>query len=359
MSILKSLGFRLFDHPETSQAINNGLTIARVVQVQRNLFLLEGDCAGLSQQWWADLSGRFRHETDASYELPTVGDWVVATAGARYDRLQILSLFPRSSLVGRQAVERSGDMQLMAANVDTIFIVSSCNQDWNLRRLERYRLLVDQAGVNALLLVSKADLLQADHDLYLDEARKIFPLLFVSVVTGQGLDELRSRLSPGETVMFIGSSGVGKSSLINSLFGFEKAETQSIREEDGRGRHTTSSRSLFLLPSGAVLIDMPGIRQLGIFGLDDEDLAATFGDVGDFAQNCRFRDCSHEQEPGCAVKEAIEDGRLDAGRLRSFRKLQKEQRASEIRQDPRQMVEERRKWKIRTKSVRKMDKKRW
>lgn len=359
MSILKSLGFRLFDHPAALKAQSEGLTIARVVQVQRRLFLLEGECSGLAQQWWADLSGRFRHENDSSYELPTVGDWVIATAGGPYDRLQVLELLPRFSLVGRKAVERSNDMQLMAANVDTMFIVSSCNQDWNLRRLERYRLLVDQAGVNALLLVSKSDLLQPDQDLYLDEARKIFPLLFVSVVTGQGLDELRERLVPGDTVMFIGSSGVGKSSLINALFGFQKTETQAIREDDAKGRHTTSSRSLLPLPSGALLLDMPGIRELGIFGLEADDISASFEDVEDFARNCRFRDCSHEQEPGCAVVQAIDGGLLDAGRFRSYRKLLREQQSSEIRQDPRRVAEEKRKWKIRTKAVRNMDKKRW
>jgi ribosome biogenesis GTPase len=297
------------------------------------------------------LAGRFRHEhVDDPLAYPGVGDWVVLEGAA--DGLPIIERLPRRTAIVRRAPGTRGtNTQLLAANVDVLFIVASMNRDFNVRRLERYVVVAWESRAEPVILLSKADLV-ADHSPYIDGARAVAPgisVVPVSGVTGQGLDVVRSRLGAGRTAAFVGSSGVGKSTLVNALADRELMATASIREDDARGRHTTSRRQLLLLDGGIVL-DTPGLRELGL--ADAEGLQAAFSDIGNLAEGCRFRNCTHRSEPGCAIRAAIATGELEPGRLSSYRRLEREARAAERRTDAAARIAEQRKWKSIAKSNR-------
>jgi ribosome biogenesis GTPase / thiamine phosphate phosphatase len=253
---------------------------------------------------------------------PTIGDWVVLDSSCR----TILRLLRRKSVLRRVAAGRERDVQLMAANVDTMFLVSSCNDEFNPSRIERYLTLALDAGVEPVVVLTKGDLVD-DPDRFVREVRQLKHDLAVEQVDAR--DELtlvgvRARCQPGQTVALLGSSGVGKSTLVNSLSGAAVQLTQAAREDDAKGRHTTTRRSLHLLPDGGLLVDNPGMRELTLADVD-VTAAALFEDVDALARNCRFRDCRHEAEPGCAVRAAIDSGTLDPRRLDSYRKLTNEE----------------------------------
>jgi ribosome biogenesis GTPase len=346
---LQLLGFDALFHASVLSRMTADRVLARVIEQQKGLYKVAGE----KQEWWAEPSGRMLHEARGAEDLPVVGDWLLVSAGGPYDRLQILELLPRKSLIARRAIGQDHEAQLLAANVDHIFVVSSLNHELNPKRLDRYRALVRQSGANGTLLLTKSDLIPEESipDL-LAQVEHSFPTLIVSGLSGRGLDKLRERLPPASTSVFIGSSGVGKSTLLNALLGEERQSTGSIRENDSRGRHTTSSRQIIPLPWGALLIDTPGIRELGLWNLDEETLHQSFDELGGFSQNCRYRDCQHETEPGCAVQAAIQRGELAADRLASYRKLQKEQAFYARREDKRKMIEEKNRWKAIHKAAR-------
>ncbi|GGH60044.1 putative ribosome biogenesis GTPase RsgA [Paenibacillus silvae] len=284
----------------------------------QRLITADGEC-------WGKMSGRLRHESLESGVSPAVGDWV-AVACKPGEEAIIHHLLPRQSRVSRQAAGPITKEQLIAANVDTLLVVAALNHDFNLRRLERYVLMAWNGGVRPVIVLSKSDLCD-DVQTRISQVEGIAPgveVLAISAIEGQGKEQLDMYLKPGATVALTGSSGSGKSTLVNWMMGREVQITQSVREGDSRGRHTTTHREMFVLPQGGVLIDTPGMRELHLWDEGEDGLSQAFGEIEELASACKFMDCSHTKEEGCAVKEAIENGELEAKRLSNFLKMQKE-----------------------------------
>lgn len=256
--------------------------------------------------------------------FPTTGDFVKIRYIPNGDS-QIVQTLPRKTFFSRKDPTPGRGQQAVAANFDYVFIVQSLNQDFNENRLVRYLTLALQSGAEPVVVLTKADLV-ADRQSYLDKARALAGkagVYAVSAQTGEGMENLDAYLQPGKTIVFLGSSGVGKSSLVNALAGEELMQVNAVREKDDKGRHTTTHRQLILLKSGAMVIDTPGMRELGMWEVE-EGLAEAFADVEKWLGQCRFRDCRHQNEPGCAVLQAIRDGKLDKKRWENYCQLEKE-----------------------------------
>jgi ribosome biogenesis GTPase len=319
-----------------------GLEPARVVAQHRGAW----DVRTATDERLATLGGRLRYDSLVASDRPVVGDWV-GVAGT-----QIQAVLPRRQVLIRRAADSDAVEQVLAANVETVVIVTSANRDFNLRRLERLVALAWESGGAPLVVVSKADLVD-DIATFVAQVEAIAPgvaVLAASAPTGFGLAGLRAHLRPGRTVAFVGSSGVGKSTLINTLVGREVIRTAEIREDDARGRHTTTGRELHVLDGGWLLVDTPGMREVGLWATE-EGLERTFGDVAELAAGCRFNDCEHHREPACAVQAAIRDGRLERARLDAHRKLEREIARVERARDPRARAEEAKRWRAIHKSV--------
>ena len=307
-----------------------GLEPARVAVEHRDAYILYTP-HGERQ---AELSGRLRHAVAERGELPAVGDWIAATAT---DPALVQAVLPRKTKFSRLAATDHGQTieQVVAANVDVVFLTAGLDGDLNVRRLERYLTLAWESGASPVVVLTKLDLCD-DVDAALLEVGSVavgVPVHAVSNLTGEGVEELAPYMSEGRTVAALGSSGVGKSSLVNQLAGEELMETGDLRA-DGRGRHTTTNRQLLVLPGGGLFLDTPGMRELRLWE-SEEGLASTFDDVAAAAANCRFSDCSHEREPDCGVQTALADGSLGRERYESWRKLQNELRHLALKQDAR------------------------
>jgi len=274
---------------------------------------------------WGELAGKLRHELADSGEYPAIGDWVVTFLPDGAEQAIIHSVLPRSSVISRQAAGNVRAEQIIAANVDTLFLVSALNDDYNVRRMERYLIMAWNSGATPVILLTKADLCP-DAELKIAEMERAAPGVAVHAVSAlldSGREALVSYTGSGQTVALTGSSGCGKSTLVNWLCGKTIQRTQDVREGDSRGRHTTTHRELFVMPSGGIIVDTPGMRELQLWsGEGGLDLA--FGDVTLLAADCRYSDCRHEHEEGCAVLEAVRSGELEEKRLLNYRKTQKE-----------------------------------
>jgi len=325
-----------------------GLVPARVLTEERGLYVV----AGARGEGPASASGRLRHdaELDPTATWPAVGDWVALEPGDGEHRLIQRVLPRRSAVVRRSPTDRRMPAQVLAANVDVVFVVTSMNADFNPRRLERYLAVAWESGATPVVLLSKSDLADEAAGLLL-AAEATAPgveVIAVSAVTGEGLDRVRGHLGSGRTVVFTGSSGAGKSSIVNALAGAPLLETAAIREDDARGRHTTTRRQLIRLADG-LLIDTPGLRELGV--LDGEGVATAFDDVEGVAAACRFNDCRHRSEPGCAVRAALGDGSLSADRFDAYTKLQREAQRAALATDAIARRAERKRWNVIHRSV--------
>ncbi len=314
--------------------------VARVVEEQRGACRLSGDFDG-----WGEVAGKFRHEARTAADFPAIGDWVCVTPSGA-GRGVITRRLDRRSTISRKAAGRGVEEQVVAANVDTIFLVTDLGDDLSPRRIERYLTAVREAGAVPVVVLNKTDL---SSDPNRDEAivRARLPLvdvLGISAQMGEGLARLDAYLPAGQTVALIGSSGVGKSTLVNRLLGEDRLKTASIREADGKGRHTTTARHLVELPGGALLIDTPGMRELQPW-VEEASVADAFEDIVELAQRCRFGDCAHETEPGCAVLAAVERGQLAAERLDHFRHLGREVAFEARKRDLSAAAAEKKRWK--------------
>jgi len=265
--------------------------------------------------------GELHLKMSANMPTMTVGDWLLLS-----EENQFVRVLDRSSEFSRKAAGSKVQSQLIAANIDTVFIVCSLNSDFNLNRIERYLAMVNEAGVEPVIVLTKADCCDEPID-YVQQVQSIDPMLIVEAVNGLDISStavLESWCRTGKTVAFMGSSGAGKSTLINALQGAKIQQTGTIREDDSKGRHTTTSRSLHIMPAGGLLLDTPGMRELQLADCE-QGLEVTFADIGLLAEQCRFSDCQHDQEPGCAVRSAIELGTLEERRLLNYHKLNREQ----------------------------------
>jgi ribosome biogenesis GTPase / thiamine phosphate phosphatase len=290
-------------------------------------------------------SGALRRSADAGGPAPTVGDWVALHRADRSAGDTILAVLPRRTAFVRREPGREAGAQVVAANVDVVLVVTAVGRDINPRRIERYLAVAAASGAEPLVVVNKADLRDGLADALRLAARAAgpVPVVAASARTGEGMEALGALAAQGATVALLGSSGVGKSSIVNALLGEDRLDTREVRADDDRGRHTTTARMLVRLPGGGCLLDTPGMRELGMAGSEGGDaLDAVFADVAELAARCRFADCDHRSEPGCAVRVAIEAGELPEARLDSHRRLAREARASAARLDARSRAEERR-----------------
>jgi len=324
---------------------------ARVVRQDRQSYLVQTDTRVLP----AEVTGRFRHACTSPSNHPAVGDWVAVQPLPGEDRARIHALLPRQTTLQRKAAGSTTQQQVLAANVDTVLLLAGLDHDLNLRRLERTLELVWDSGALPVLLLNKADLV-VDTAEALREAAAIapgVPVIALSALEAQGLEQLRPFLQAGSTLVLLGSSGAGKSTLVNALLGVERQRTSAVREDDSRGRHTTTRRELLHLPGGAMLIDTPGLRQLQLWA-DEPALPRAFEDIDTLAHACRYVDCQHAAEPGCAVLAAVEEGRLPAERLASYHKLRRELDYLQRQQDSRAQQEENQRWKNIAKAQRRL-----
>ena len=282
----------------------------------------------------AILSNSYFRSINNKSDIPAVGDWVGLKVNEEINISHILFLLPRKNKLSRKVAGKKSEEQIIASNIDIVFIFTSVDQDFNIRRLERYLSMIYEINANPIIILNKIDKCK-NLEKFINETKEVFQnvtIISISAKTGENIEKVKKYIKFGKTIVLIGSSGVGKSTLINRLFGYSRQAVGEIRSSDGKGRHITSSRELIILPEGGIIIDNPGIRELQLWS-SGEGISKTFQDIEELSRLCKFRDCAHEMEPGCAVKKAIDDGNLSIKRLNSYKKLIREYNYSQLRRN--------------------------
>lgn len=319
---LQALGYDNWFAEHAEESLLPGQTKARVTAVDRDSFLVRDE----NGETPAELAGKLRFTTDSSADLPCVGDWVCVAPQDSKGPSIIHGVLPRRSYLRRKRPGKIVDFQMIGTNIDVAFIVQACHYDFNVRRLDRYLVMANEGNIEPIVILSKTDLITPEEldDLIgrIQQAGIFAEIISLSNTTGHGLDDFRKVLVPGKTFCLLGSSGVGKTTLINRLLGRDEYETKAV-SGTGEGVHTTSRRHLLVLDNGAMLMDTPGMRELGLIGAT-EGMEDSFGDIQKLSLSCRFSNCTHTKEPGCAILAAMETGALSTARFQSYLKLQKE-----------------------------------
>lgn len=297
--------------------------IARVISVNKNSYIVSNGINDI----YAELAGKFLYNSESSLDLPTVGDWVYVQLFDDESFAVIHEIFPRKSLLKRKTPGKKIDYQLIGANIDTAIVMQALDSNYNLRRLERYLVMINESNITPVILLSKSDLLSIDEiESRKNDIRSIVPGIMIEAFSNNNradIENVKTLFTPLKTFCLLGSSGVGKTTLLNNLIDQELYKTQPIREKDGRGRHTTTRRELIVLENGAMIIDSPGMRELGMVSVES-GLDETFNEIADLAAQCRFADCTHTTETGCAILKAVENGAIPKERYQNYIKMYKE-----------------------------------
>ena len=328
--------------PEWSRTTDlDSWIVGRVVSEDRKGYRIETDAGSVR----AILTGRSRREWN-EIDYPAVGDWVELAGDSSATILTVNRVLPRRTALVRQAAGRLTRPQVIAANVDTVFCVTSLNRDFNPRRIERYVTAIWDSGAAPVIVLTKADVCD-DTEEYLQQLPPSafgVSTLVVSAVADLGMEQLREYCTSGKTLAFVGSSGAGKSTLINCLMGKEVLKVGEIREDDARGRHTTTRRELLTIPTGGIVIDTPGMREFQLWGDEPAGIESAFPEIEELLGKCRYRDCQHEGDDGCAIEAALESGELSEARLASYKKLMREEAFQKRRRDDAAKRAEQQKW---------------
>jgi ribosome biogenesis GTPase len=326
---IKNLGFDNWFQSNTDSQLIENHHLARVITVHKNSYIISKGIGDV----FAELAGKMLYSADSSMLLPTVGDWVAADFFDNDSHAIIHNLLPRKTLLKRKTSGKNVDFQLIAANIDTAFIIQSMDENFNLRRLERYLVMINESSITPIVLLSKADLLSTskieeniNSILALMPEVKVIPF---SNENGINIDIIKSLLLPGKTYCLLGSSGVGKTTLLNNVMGNSLLVTNPVREKDSKGRHTTTTRQLIQLKAGGIMIDSPGMRELGNIAVET-GIDETFSEIISLSNQCKFSDCTHVNETGCAIQKAIKKGTLSKNRFQNYLAMNKESSFNEM-----------------------------
>lgn len=343
MKSLNLLGWNKFFEKQFEQYKTSGFKAGRIITEQKERYIIFTEYG----EFQGEISGKLMYSTDSSSDFPKVGDWVVLSIFKEESKVIIHEVLKRKNKFTRQSAGQKVDEQVLAANIDTIFIVQSLDQNYNIRRMERYVSMIYEMKAEPVILLNKSDLTDNAQE-KLEEVRKIFPGIIsfcLSSIYNVGIEYVKEIIQPGNTYMLIGSSGVGKSTIINCLAGYDILRTNEVRKKDSKGKHTTAYRKMIILENGGLLIDTPGMRGFKLWNAES-GFKETFNEIENFAKYCHFADCTHTSEIKCAVIDALKNGKISKERYESYLKLQKELRYLETKQNKFSYLESKKKMKI-------------